>query len=212
MVAQLRTKGFVERGKLGLAFQPVTAAIATAVGLDRPRGAMVSEIMRGSAAQKAGIKSGDIILSVNKTDINRAEELPRNVARHAPGSTISVELLRNGKRKRVSARLDKLERERNAAAEPRPRNSGGSSSSGTRTGALGIDMSDHPEGGARVTAITKPIDGLMVGDHVVELNGRAIRDSADLQKRLSTSKRTDTVLLKVLRRGRPRYVGISIGS
>src|SRR5690606_23920877 len=79
IVGQLRDKGFVERGKLGLAFQPVTPEIAKALGFDAPHGAMVTEISPGSAAARAGIANGDVIVAVDNVEIRRAEELPRNV-------------------------------------------------------------------------------------------------------------------------------------
>src|SRR5690606_13108964 len=119
VVPQLREKGFVERGKLGLAFQPVTSDIARALGLKRPHGALVSEVMPGSAAGKAGIRSGDLITEVDGVEIDRSEELPRNVARHAPGSTVAIKLVRNGQSLTVKATLDKLEEE-HATAQARP--------------------------------------------------------------------------------------------
>ncbi len=208
VVSQLRDKGFVERGKLGLAFQPVTPAIARAVGLEKARGAMVSEIMKGSSADRAGIRAGDIITAIGETPISRAEELPRNVARHAPGSTIAVHLLRDGKAMSVKAKLDKLEAE-DASATPRtpgdPRTPAPKSPEDDR---LGIEMEDHPKGGVAVTRLTKSIKGLAPGDRIVEVNGNTIQNTTDMQRELSRAQSENTALLKVIRGGHPRYVGI----
>jgi serine protease Do len=205
IVAQLKDKGFVERGKLGLAFQPVTAEIAQAVGLDRPRGAMVTEILAGSAAARAGFVAGDIIVAVDGAEIHRAEELPRNVARHAPGSTISIDFLRKGNKQSIKATLDKLE----DYTQP-PARSPGKSPTSPGDERLGLELDDHPDGGARVTGMTRPVDGLLPGDRIVELNGRAITNSDALAKGIAALETGATALLKIERRGTPRYVGVPI--
>src|SRR6185369_4387691 len=93
VLPQLREKGHVERGKLGLMFQPVTHDLAKALKLDAPKGALVAEVEPNGPAARAGIKPGDVIMEVNGVPIHHAEELPRNVARNPPGSEIKVTVL-----------------------------------------------------------------------------------------------------------------------
>jgi len=204
VVSQLKDKGFVERGKLGLAFQPVTTEIADALGLDRPRGALVSKVLPRSAAAKAGIKSGDVITAIGNTPIIRSEELPRNVARHAPGSSITVHVLRRGKKLKLSARLDKLEDE--SAHQDRRRSPKAKRKASSM---LGIELENAQGKGVRVVGFSKPQKGIQPGDLIVEVNGVRVRNvkgfSAALKK-----VRGDTALFKVKRNNRERFVGVPL--
>jgi serine protease Do len=206
VVPQLKKKGFVERGKLGLAFQAVTPEIADAVGLSLPHGAMVTDIMPGSSAAKAGIRSGDIIVGVDGVEIVRAEELPRNVARHAPGSTIPIQLLRGDKKLSVKATLDKLEEEGQRAARKTPKSQVAKSKDTT----LGIEIEDAEGGGVRVVTLTKPQKGLVPGDVIVAVDGADIANVEALRKELRKHK-GDTALFKIKRGDRARFVGVPVG-
>ncbi len=106
VLGQLREKGHVERGRLGLGFQPVTADLADAMGLDGVHGALVSQVEPGGAAARAGIQARDVIVAVNGTAISHAEELPRRVARNQPGSVIDLTIVRDKQRRDVKATLD----------------------------------------------------------------------------------------------------------
>jgi serine protease Do len=207
IVQQLEDKGFVERGKLGLAFQPVTPEVAKAMQLERPWGALVSEIVPNSAAARAGIKSGDVIVAVNGTKIRRSEELPRNVARHAPGSSIDVELLREGKKMVVKARLDKLEDE--DGPPPARKSSSPRSPRAANATALGMEFENAPEGGVRITGMTRAHEGLSRGDIITEVNAQKVGDVDDLRNALKKS-RGNTALLKIKRGDRQRYVGVPL--
>ncbi len=129
VLPQLRDRGHVERGRLGLGFQPVTADLAVAMGLDGTHGAMVSQIEPGGAAARAGIRERDVIVAVNGTPVSHAEELPRRVARNQPGSVIDVTFVRDKQRHDVKATLDLLPEDPTPAsarpgsfvAGPRPR-------------------------------------------------------------------------------------------
>jgi serine protease Do len=206
VIHQLKDKGFVERGKLGLHFQPVTAELAKALGMDRPIGALVSEVMSTSAAAKAGVQSGDVIVGVNGTTIHRAEELPRRVARHAPGSTIQLQLVRNKQKLTVNAVLDKLEDEQPRAA-PRPRPKPESSTSSL----LGLELEDAPDGGVRVVSLNRAHEGLRSGDVIVEVNGTAVRTVEQLRAVLRKTPKANTALFKIRRGDRQRYVGVPLG-
>jgi serine protease Do len=204
IIQQLKDKGYVERGKLGLAFQPVTSELAKALGLDRPHGALVSEILPGSAAARAGIREGDVIVGINDVQIARAEELPRNVARHAPGSTIQVQLMRAHKRLTVQAKLDKLDEEPPPPLPNRPKAAKGKSSM------LGIELedSDAPPG-ARVVGLTRSHQGLRVGDVIVEIDGRAVSNTSELRAALRDA-RGEAAILRIRRGDRKSFVGVPL--
>jgi len=205
VVEQLKRRGFVERGKLGLAFQPITPEIAKALKLDRPHGALVSEIVDGSAAAKAGIRAGDLIVAINGQAIRRSEELPRKVARHAPGTTIEVKVLRNGANKLLRAKLDKLESEDAPREQPRSTKKTPKSSM-----MMGIEARDEVDGGVRVLKLQRIIKGVLPGDVIVEANGRAIKNLKQLHAVTKSMKEGDTVLLKLRRGTRHRYAGVRL--
>src|SRR5262245_34948241 len=105
VVAQLKDHGRVERGLLGVQIQPVTDEIASSLSLGSSTGALVAQVEPDSAALKAGIKSGDVIKSVDGKDITTVRDLTRTIAAAQPGSTVKVSLLRDGKEMTVSAKL-----------------------------------------------------------------------------------------------------------
>jgi serine protease Do len=167
---------------------------------------MVTDIMPGSSAAKAGIRSGDIIVGVDGVEIVRAEELPRNVARHAPGSTIPIQLLRGDKKLSVKATLDKLEEEGQRAARKTPKSQVAKSKDTT----LGIEIEDAEGGGVRVVTLTKPQKGLVPGDVIVAVDGADIANVEALRKELRKHK-GDTALFKIKRGDRARFVGVPVG-
>ncbi|WP_437721445.1 Do family serine endopeptidase [Sorangium sp. So ce861] len=203
VLPQLREKGFVERGKLGLLFQPVTRELAAALQLDAPKGALVADVEPGGAAARAGIKPGDVIVDVNGTPILHAEELRRNVARNAPGSEIEVTVVRGQKRHELRAKLDALQDEE-GDAQSRARPSQGARPERQQSAEkLGIHVSDVAGGGVRVDGFARGVDSqeLQVGDVILEVNGAPIKDVAGLRAALGKAKEGSTALLKV-RRGK----------
>src|SRR5208282_4845914 len=88
VLPQLEATGHVSRGRLGVGIQPVDAPLAKALGLEKARGALVGDVEADGPAAKVGMKSGDVILSVDGAEVSHAQDLPRIVARHAPGTTV----------------------------------------------------------------------------------------------------------------------------
>jgi serine protease Do len=204
VMAQLKNKGFVERGKLGLTFQPVTSEIASALGLDRPHGALVNDVIEDSAADKAGIKPGDLIVAVDDVAIHRSEELARTVARHAPGSSIDVKLLRQGKTMSLKAVLEKLDEDPHRSAKPRR------GAPPKRDKMLGLEVDEDPQGGVRVLEMSRPVEGLRPGDVIVEVGGTPIGAVDDLRAALAPKQKGETALLRVRREGKSYFVGLPI--
>ena len=97
VVAELASGGKVERGFLGVQIQPVTDDIAAALGFDKARGVLVSDVTADTPAAKAGITRGDIVVSVDGTEVNAPRDLTRMIATDAPGATVKLGLLRAGK-------------------------------------------------------------------------------------------------------------------
>ncbi len=100
-------KGMVERAYLGVKFQEVTKEIAESFGIDKPIGALITEVMKNSPAEKAGIKDGDIIIEINGKVVDDYVVLPKMIASHLPGDTIKIKLIREKKELTVSVTLSK---------------------------------------------------------------------------------------------------------
>jgi len=113
---QLKDKGFATRGWLGVAIQNVDQALAESFGLEKPTGALIAQVTKNSPADKGGLSSGDIILRFNNKQVNYSSELPPFVGAVAPGQSVSVEVLRNGKTKSLSITIEALDEGRQVSA------------------------------------------------------------------------------------------------
>ena len=120
VVSQLRATGTVTRGYLGVQIQPVTAEIQESLNLKSQEGALVGEVQADLPADKAGIKSGDIIIDVDGTPIRNVRELQRKIAAFKPDSTVKIKVIRDGKEQTIDVRLAKLpDQQQQAANDPR---------------------------------------------------------------------------------------------
>jgi serine protease Do len=117
---QLRAKGRVSRGRIGVAIQEVTKDLATSFGLEEPRGALVNSVEKGSPASRSGIESTDIILSFNGKPVESSVDLPRIVGATPPGSKVPLEVWRKGGLVRLTITVGELKEERVAGAEAPP--------------------------------------------------------------------------------------------
>jgi serine protease Do len=207
VLPQLVEKGSVSRGKLGVAIQAVDAHLAKALGLDKARGALVADIEPGSAGDKAGLKPGDVIVSVDQAPVVRAHDLPRLVARKAPGTRVTLEVLgKNMAARKVNATLDELrdiEREGKSPAGTLPPPGG--------RGDFGLELGDDPRGGVVVRGVDRgstAADAVEPGDVIVEVNGAPVKNAREAATRLRETKSDRPLLLKVLRNGRSLFVAI----
>jgi serine protease Do len=206
IIPQLREKGRVDRGKLGLAFQPVSADLATAMKLDSTHGALVADVEPGGAAARAGIRPGDLIVAVAGTPIVHAEELPRNIARNVPGSTVKVAIVRRGERREIAVTLDAL-----VTDADRPERRPSAPEAQQPAGKLGLSVSDAPDGGVRIDAVAEGSAGeVRPGDVVVELAGEPVANIAALRTALAKVKPGSVALAKVRRGPMTRYAAIAI--
>ena len=114
---QLRDKGRVSRGRIGVVIQEVTRDLATSFAMDRPRGALVNSVEKGSPADKAGVEAIDIILSFNGKQVESSSDLPRIVGSTRPGSPVALEVWRKGTRRTLNITVGELKEERVAARD-----------------------------------------------------------------------------------------------
>jgi serine protease Do len=119
---QLRDKGRVSRGRIGVVIQEVTKDLAVSFGLERPRGALVNAVEKGSPADKGGIEATDIITRFDGKDVESSSDLPRIVGATRPGTRVPVEVWRKGTARTLHLTVGELLEERIAAREaPRER-------------------------------------------------------------------------------------------
>lgn len=205
VLPQLMTTGRIARGRLGVVVQPVTQPLAKALGLDRPKGALVGEVEAGGPAEKAGLKAGDLIVSVDGAPVQHSEDLPRMIASHPPDSKVRVEVFRSRETKSFDVTLAELRTARGGGEDAAP-SAGERASTG-----LGIEVGDAPDGGAIVERVLPdgPSDGeLMPGDVIVEANRRPVVRAADLKRQVVAAPSGQPVLLKIKRDGKTRFVAI----
>src|SRR5262249_5855494 len=108
VMGQLVNGGGVHRGQLGVTIQAVTSDMSKSLGLKEVKGALVSSVVKGSPAEKDGIERGDVIVSVDGAPVADSNVLRNRVASTAPGSSVSIGLLRDGQERTVRAQLGEL--------------------------------------------------------------------------------------------------------
>jgi len=113
--AQLRATGRVQRGRIGVGIQEVTRDLAESFGLRQPRGALVGSVEPGGPADKAGVKTGDIILRFDGKEVTQSADLPRMVAAGRPGSRAALQVWRNGTTRDLAVALGEWEDDAPAA-------------------------------------------------------------------------------------------------
>lgn len=116
-MTQLVNDGRVHRSQLGVGVQGVTSDVAASLGLKDVGGALVSSVTKGSAADKAGVERGDVIVSIDGTPVTDGNMLRNRVASAKPGSSVSLGLVRDGRDTSVRARLQELPEARVARAK-----------------------------------------------------------------------------------------------
>lgn len=219
ILSELRDTGEVARGWLGVAIQEVTPEIARAVGLDEPKGAMVSSVYAGDPADKAGIKKGDIILEINSRSIDNPRALTLFIGGLKPDAKVSIVVWRDEKRVELKTKLEKrtqehianLGREDDGADEVKDRlglvlreitpEMQSQLNLGDVTGVLVVNI--EPGGSAAKSKLQKM-------DIITEVRGKKVNSIEDYLAAIEGVKKGQTLLLLVLRDSKPLYVAVDI--
>ncbi|WP_448101753.1 DegQ family serine endoprotease [Luteibacter jiangsuensis] len=221
VVQQIKDKGYVSRGMLGVTVQPVDQFVKN---LDLPdaNGALVAQVTPGSGADKAGLKQGDVILSFNGTPITSSPDLPPLVGLTKPGSIAKVEILRDHKKQTVDVKVGEMPRDKAGQSASSVAGSGASGSAS----ALGmsvedIDASTRSELGLKagegvvvsgVNGSAAASAGLRPGDVILMVNQKRVGSSAAFQAAVKGLKPGDTAMLLVRRDDSTRFVGVTVPS
>jgi serine protease Do len=208
VLPQLLASGHVERGRLGVLIQSMDDDLARALGMDHAHGALVESVETGSPADKAGVKSGDVIVGLDGQDVPHSIDLPRMVARHAPGTNVKVTLMRNKEKRTVDMTLAALKDEGDHATET---DANPSAPGVDRSSALGIGVSEE-DGHVVVARVAHdgPSDGkLRPGDVIEEVDHQPVTTGADLSAKVHAAPVDKPVLLRVRHGDQSRYVAIA---
>jgi serine protease Do len=208
LLPQLKT-GKIVRGWLGVMIQDITPELAKSFGLVHSNGVLVSDVVKDSPADKAGLLSGDVILRFDGKEIENAHKLSQLVAETAPNTLIKIGLLRNGKEKTLSLKIGTMPEEAQKSISPQKENDWGmtvqeltpqlAQQLDLKPGTTGVVISDISEGSPAAEA------GLRPGDLITEVNRTAIKNLSDYQQALQQVKTGENLLLLVKRTGGSFY-------
>ncbi|MCL6582119.1 MAG: DegQ family serine endoprotease [bacterium] len=198
VMAELKEKGKITRGWLGLVIQKVTPDLAKSFGLKENRGALVAEVVEGSPADKAGIKQGDVIISFNGKEINEYTDLSRMAGLTRPGTKVRLELIRDMKKKEVEVEIGTFSSEAAVAKGPVETELGMTLQNITPELADHFDLSETSG-----VLVTNVIPGsaadkanIRRGDIIIEVNRQKVANVSEFQKIAKKNKKTLLLLIK----------------
>ncbi|HLY05798.1 MAG TPA: DegQ family serine endoprotease [Rhizomicrobium sp.] len=217
VVAQLRERGRVARGWLGVQMQEITPTLAKAVGVGKDKGVLVDIVTKDSPAARSGIKQGDVITSFNGTSIQTPRDLAWAVAETPAGKTVPVKVWRDGHEQPLDVTVG-TERAQQKVAEAGPE---------SKSGPLGLELAPlsseqrqaagaEGRGGVLVAGVTPGSraddSGLQAGDVILSIGGRPVSSPDDAVQRIRSAQRDkrDALPLLVMRDGTTAYLALEL--
>ena len=211
ILKDLKERGTVTRGWLGVMIQKITPELAKSFGLSQSEGALVGDVMSDGPAAKGGIKRGDVIVRFDGQQVKDMEDLPKIVAATRPNSVVDVEVIRDGSRMTLSVSIELLEDSQEtvvAKADP-----------------LGLQVQDITEGLAQSLKL-ESVEGVLVsdvtagnaaaeagirrGDVISEMNRSIVKDMRDYQNLMASVQKGSSVLFLVKRGGSTIYIAVKV--
>ena len=216
IVQQLKDKGHVTRGWIGVQTQPVTPAIAEAVGLKKPEGALVALVEPNSPAAKSGVEAGDVIAVVNEQAIKDPRDLARRIGVIAPGTSVKIGVFRNGQEKTITVALGELPRT-SARVKAEEKKAPGEPSILGLTLAPASSVAGAGDEGVVVVKIDPNSraeeSGLQTGDIVLDVGRQAVKTPAEVRRIVDEARAQSkhAILIRIKRGDATSFVGIPIG-
>ncbi len=210
---QLKSKGSVTRGWMGVSIQPVTHDIADSLRLKEASGALIDEPQDGSPAAKAGLKSEDVVVAVDGNPIKDARDLARKIAAYAPGTTVKLAVMRHGTRRMVDVTLVPYPDDKTMA----------SNASGQGEPKLGLTLAPASEvaGAGSNGVVVTNVDpngaaadkGVQQGDVILDVAGNAVSTPHDVKSALDKASHDGrhAILMRLKTAQGARFVAIPIG-
>ena len=224
VIKQLRAHGEVKRGFLGVRVQKVSPGIAKAYGLERPYGALIRSVTKDSPAKKAGLKRGDLIVSLGGKELENSSRLARIIAESPIGKPLEIGYIRKGKHKTAKAIIEELKTdEEETDVKSRTSDKAGADSfMGISVEAIDDKLRarlrlDEDQSGVRISKVnvkSRATGKLRKGDILVEINQQAVKSPKDFMAKMKAAKdkatKEDggTILVLVLRGGVPVFYAL----
>lgn len=223
VMEQLLKDGKVRRGMLGINIQNITDDTAKALDLKDTSGVLVSNVKTGGAAEKAGLKRGDIITAINGEKIEDSNVLRNKVAGTLPGTEIKLSIMRGGAPQELSATLDEFDM--NAGVTGPSQKDGDDQSKAGESGKLGLSLQPLTPDATRQLNVPEGTEGLVVtevdpagaaaeagiarGDVIMEINRQAVKTVDSVQSALNAAG-DKPILLLISRGGQVVYLTVRV--
>ncbi len=217
VVNQLKDKGTITRGWLGVQVQAVTPEIADSIGLKQARGAMVDNPQADSPAAKAGLEAGDVITAVNDTPIKDFRDLARTISMMAPGTSVKLDVLHKGQSKTLTVAIGEMpnDRQANAGAERQP-----NAPAGTPHLGLSLAPAGEVDGAGQKGVVVTAVDpqgpaaerGIQTGDVILNVGGKAVANIGDVRSALADASANGkhSVLLQLKSADATKFVAVPL--
>jgi len=218
VVSQLKDKGSVTRGWIGVQIQPVNADIADSLGLKKAQGALVAEPQSDGPAVKAGIQSGDVITSVNGQEVKDARELAKRISSMPPGTNVKLGVVSKGNEKTISVTLGELPHEQREARATTGDNDG----SGADVPKLGLSLAPASKvaGAGSEGVVVTQVDpdgpaasqGFKNGDVILDVAGQRVTTPEQVRKAFADARSSGkrTILLRVKSGDNTRFFAVPV--
>jgi serine protease Do len=214
---QLRASGKVSRGWLGIGIQEISKELAESFGMKGTNGALVSNVEKGSPAEKGGLEPGDVILKFDNKPIDTSADLPRVVGATKPGKQVPVEILRKGNTRNLSITLGEMPTEKDEVVVS---SKAPAKTEANRLGLILRDLTPQQKkkinGGNGLLVVESQAPaaqaGIRRGDVILGLNNTEVQSLEQFDQQLAAIPAGKTVALLVLRDGNTLYVPVKIGA
>ena len=212
VVQQLKTKGKVTRSYLGILLQDIDRNLAEAYNLPKPEGSLITQVTPKSPAEKAGLKSGDVILKANGVSISRTSDLLYALNRIAPDQKVELQVLRDDKTHNFTATLGTAPDETPAAEDKN------SSTSGLGIGIRDLTAAEktslNVQGGIVVQDVKRgglaSLSNIVAGDVIFQVNGTAIQDAQHFAKVIGALPKNSVARVGIIRQGKRAMLGLRL--
>jgi serine protease Do len=215
---QLRTKGHVTRGWLGVLIQDVTRELADSFGMDHPHGALIAKVLPDSPAQAAGLQTGDIVLKYNGKKIGNSSMLPPLVGASAVDKDAVLTVLRKGKQQLIPVRIGELPDEDALALQDSPQ-------SRKPVRLLGLTVAELSDEQRKELSLSKDSGGVLVkdveqgparaagirrGDVIQMINNAPVNNVTELKQLMDSLPKGKSVAVLVLRKSGPLFLALRV--
>lgn len=212
VVEQIKSKGKVSRGWLGVQIQDVTRQLAESFGMDRPHGALVAKVIPGGPAEKAGLQIGDIIVEFNGQVIETSGELPPRVGVSAIDEKAKVKIIRQGEKYDLNVKIGLLPNQQTGQAKETPAPEVASNRLGVVVSDLTAEQRQQlqvDKNGVLVQKVNKGIAmeiGIQPGDVILRIQNSVVRDSQEFNNLIAKLPSNKSIAMLVQRNGSPIFL------